>query len=46
MSRLSEQYGILNISQPYRLPWPVTGIALSYFSLLLSSHTDNETEYN
>jgi hypothetical protein len=30
VSRLSGQCGILNISQPYRRPRPVTGIALHY----------------
>jgi hypothetical protein len=31
VSQLSWQCGILNISQPYRLPRPVTGIALLFF---------------
>jgi hypothetical protein len=34
MSRLSEECGILNISQPYWPPQPVTGIALLYFTYL------------
>jgi hypothetical protein len=35
VSRLSIQCVILNISQPYRPPRPVTGIALLYFTLKL-----------
>jgi hypothetical protein len=38
MRQLSRQCGILNISQPYRPPRPVTGIALLFLLLL----TDNE----
>jgi hypothetical protein len=35
VSRLSRQCGILNISQPYRPPRPVTRIVLLYFYFAL-----------
>jgi hypothetical protein len=43
MSRLSRQCGILNISQPYRLPRPVTGIALLHSTGFTEPLTETST---
>jgi hypothetical protein len=39
LSQISRQCGILNISQPYRLPWPVKGIALLLLTCQVSFHS-------
>jgi hypothetical protein len=43
MSRLSIQCGILSISQPYRLPRPVTGIVLLYPVYRQAGGSQNKT---
>jgi hypothetical protein len=45
VSRLSRQYGNLNISQPYRLPRPVTGIALLYGDKVLPVRYELDCKY-
>jgi hypothetical protein len=45
VSRLSRQCGILNISQPYRPPQPVTGIALLYGDGVLPVRYELDCKY-
>jgi hypothetical protein len=45
MSRLSGQCGILKISQPYRPPRPVTGIALLYGDSVLPVRYKLDSKY-
>jgi hypothetical protein len=39
VSLLSRQYGILDVSQPYTLPWFVRGLVLHYFISIPSNFT-------
>jgi hypothetical protein len=39
LSRLYRQCGILNISQPYKPSWPVTGIALLCFTSSITAYS-------
>jgi hypothetical protein len=45
VSRLSRQYGNINISQPYRPPRPVTGIALLYGDSVLPVRYELDCKY-
>jgi hypothetical protein len=41
LSQLHRKYGILDVSQTYGPPWPVTGIALPFFIVYLVTQTNN-----
>jgi hypothetical protein len=44
MSRMSRKYGILDVSQHYGPPRPVTGIPLPFFFLILSMKSRRNTK--
>jgi hypothetical protein len=38
VSRLSKKCGSLDLTQPYGLPWPITGISLFYIYIYINTH--------
>jgi hypothetical protein len=40
VSRMPTKCASLDVSQPYRPPWPVTSIALSFLFIIWSSHSE------